>query len=128
MSTQKEKQLFQVQNILDTLQEATEHFAVLIKNKELNQSIFIFSSIVEGCQAVINMLNTVDKDFTQHTNKLENYLVMIAKYIEQGNFIKISEIVQFSFRPQLVKLKQEFIETIGDQQKNEIITIGVFNS
>lgn len=128
MSTQKEKQLFQVQNILDTLQEATEHFAVLIKNKELNQSIFIFSSIVEGCQAVINMLNTVDKDFTQHTNKLENYLVMIAKYIEQGNFIKISEIVQFSFRPQLVKLKQEFIETLGDQQKNEIITIGVFNS
>lgn len=57
MTTNKEKQLFQVQNILDTLQEPTEHLATLIKNKVLNQSIYTFSSIVEGSQAVITMVH-----------------------------------------------------------------------
>jgi len=124
----KEKQLFQVQNILDTIQEATDHFAMLIKNKELNQSIFTFSSIVEGCQSVMTMLNAIDKNFIQHTSKLENYLGMIANELEQGNFIKISGIIQFSFRPHLVKLNQAFIDRVGNQQKDKIISIGVFHS
>src|SRR5690625_446052 len=110
----KDKQLFQVQNILDTLLEATDHFTTLVQNKELNQSIYMFSSIVEGCQAVISILNTVDENFTQYISKLEQYLVLIANELEQGKFIKISEIIQFSFRPQLVKLKQEFVETLGN--------------
>lgn len=124
----KDKQLFQVQNIIDTLQEATDHFATLVKNKELNQSIFMFSSIVEGCQSVITMLNAIDDNFTAHTTKLEQYIMMIAKELEQGNFIKISEIVQFSLKPQLVKLSQTFIDTVGDQQKDQMISIGVFHS
>src|SRR5690625_2395564 len=128
MTKDKEKQLFQIQNILDTLEEATEHFIILIKNKELNQSVFMFSSIVEGSQVAITMLNKIDESFKKNTNKLENYLFMIASELEKKNFIKIAEIVQFSLRPHLVRLNQTFIDVVGNQKKDKVISIGVFHS
>lgn len=51
-----DKQIMQVKNILDTLIEATDHFSDLVKNRELNQSIFMFSSIVEGFESINNLL------------------------------------------------------------------------
>lgn len=128
MTDQVDKQLFQVQNILETLQEATVHFADLVKKKELNQSIFIFSSIVDGCSAIIQMLNSVDEThFNSHLNAIENQLFLIAQHLEQGNFIKVMEIVQFSFAPELKKIQQTFIETQGNQKKEKTIAIGFFN-
>ena len=128
MSKTKEKQLFQVQNILETLLEATDHFSKLVKEKNLNQGIYIFSSIVEGTEAVMKMLHMIDEDFTQHTSKIEKSLVLIAQQLEQGRFIKISEIIQFSLRPQFVKLQQAFFDTMGDQRKDKKVSIGVFHS
>lgn len=123
-----QKQLFQIQNILETLIEATDHFSSLIKEKELNQSIYIFSSIVEGSQAIITILNTQDERLTKQTKKLEEYLVYISKELEQSRFIKISEIIQFSLRPLLIKLNESFIDIIGNQKKEKIISIGIFHS
>lgn len=123
-----QKQLFQIQNILETLIEATDHFSNLIKNKELNQSIYIFTSIVEGSQAVTNILNSANKDYEKHTKKLEEFLVLIANELENGRFIKVSEIIQFSLRPLLVKLNKSFIEDHGDQKTKETISIGMFHS
>lgn len=124
-----QKQLFQLQNILDTLVEATDHFSKLVKDKELNQSIFMLGSIVEGYQAINNMFSTSEQQsFKQYTDKLERSLLLIAQQLERGNFIKVSEIIQFSFRPQLVKLNQAFINIYGDQQKEKITAIGVFHS
>ena len=128
MTSQIDKQLFQVQNILETLQEATEHFADLTKKKELNQSIFIFSSIVDGCSAIMQILANIDEtNFNTQLKALEGHLFLIAQQLEQGNFIKIAEIVQFSFAPELKKLHQIFIETEGNQKQDKTISIGVFN-
>ncbi|MEI3607377.1 YheC/YheD family protein [Pseudogracilibacillus sp. SE30717A] len=121
------KQLFQVQNILETLIEATDHFSSLIKEKKLNQSIYIFSSIVEGSQAVINILNTQDERFHSQTKKLIKYLGYISKEIEQAQLLKVSEIIQFSLRPLLVKLNESFIEHSGNQKTNKPISIGIFH-
>lgn len=124
-----DKQLFQVQNILDTLIEATDHFATLIKNKEVNSSIYIFSSIVEGSQSIILILNSKDKNlFSEHIPRLEKYLNMIAKELEKRNLIKVIEIIQFSLRPQFIKIQQLFINNFGNQQKEKDISVGVFNS
>lgn len=128
MSPNKEKQLFQVQNILETLLEATDHFAVLIKNKDLNQSIPMFSSIVEGSQVIMTTLNQTDKSFAEYASTLENYLVLIAKELEQKNMLKMAEIVQFSLRPHFVKIQQAFFEIIGNKKKDKTISIGVFHS
>lgn len=123
-----EKQLFQIQNILETLVEATDHFASLIKEKELNQSIYIFSSIVEGSQAVINLLHSQNQTFTNETKNLEEYLFLIADELENGRLIKVAEVIQFSLRPLLVRLQKEFVEELGDQKAEDIISIGIFNS
>src|SRR5699024_11346141 len=86
------------------------------------------SSIVEGTEAVMKMLHMVDEDFTQHTSKIEKSLVLIAQQLEQGRLMKVSEIIQFSLRPQFVKLQQAFIDTLGDQRKDKKVSIGVFHS
>src|SRR5699024_334991 len=127
MSKTKEKQLFQVQNILETLLKATDHFSKLVREKNINQGIYIFNSNVESTEAVMKMLHMIDEDFTQHTSKIEKSLVLIAQQLEQGRFIKISEIIQFSVRPQFEKLKKAFFDTMGDQRKDKKVSIGVFH-
>lgn len=99
-----------------------------MKEKNFNQSIYTFSSIVEGTEAAMKMLHMIDEDFMQHTSKIENSIVLIAQQLEQGRLMKVSEIIQFSLRPQFVKLQQAFIDTLGDQQKDEKVSIGVFHS
>ena len=128
MTKPNEKQLFQVQNILQTLAEATEHFSDLIKKRELNQSIYMFSSIVEGSQAVIHMLHAQDNRFSEQTKKLEQYLLLIANQLEAGNFIKIAEIVQFSLQPLFNRLNESFLQQVGNQKQNKTIKIGIFHS
>lgn len=128
MSQNSDKQLFQVQNILATLLQATDHFSNLVKAKNLNESIYIFSSIVEGTEAITKMLPAVDEEFREHTKRIESSLYLIAQQLEQGKFMKISEIIQFSLRPEFVKTEQAFIDVLGDQQLNKNIAIGVFHS
>lgn len=129
MNNQQDKQLFQIQNILETLVEASHHFANLIRQKELNQSIFIFSSIVDGASIIIQSLEQIDSTaFSKQSNKIESLLYEIAKLIEDGNLLKISEILQFSFIPEINKLQKNFITTVGDQKKEKKIIIGIFHS
>ena len=41
---------------MNTLLEASEHLSGLVKERELNQSVFMFSSIVEGFGAIDSVL------------------------------------------------------------------------
>lgn len=123
------QQLFQVQNILETLDEATEHFSKLIKEKELNQSIFIFSSIVDGCNALMQILQHYNEEaFSTALQNIERHVLAIAKNLEAGHLMKVAEIVQFSFRPSINKLYKQFIEVAGNQKPDKKIAIGIFHS
>ncbi|GAB3790635.1 YheC/YheD family protein [Virgibacillus kimchii] len=126
MSASTDKQLQQVNNIFQTLIEATEHFHKLIQKKELNQSIFIFSSIVEGFDAVSKMDN--NKELAVQNNKIESYLLEIAKLLEKGKYAKINGIIQFSLLPLLNKISRSIANEIGDQEQDKKYTIGVFHS
>ncbi|MDO6450833.1 YheC/YheD family protein [Oceanobacillus profundus] len=128
MSKPTDKQLQQVYNIFQTLSEASDHFHKLIKEKELNQSIFIFSSIVDGFQA-LSRIDAVSKIEEWHIrkNKAEKHLLDIAQLLEKGNFIKISEILQFSFLPLLNKITKDISKSMDDQ-KSKKYKIGVFAS
>lgn len=129
MALRSDKQLQQVSNILNTLIEATEHFKTLSKDKELNQSIFIFSSIVEGFEAINNSIDHTDKPrWKNHKSNLEKSLLLIAKQLEQANFLKINEIIQFSLLPNLNKMHNNILDEIGEQEQNKKVTIGVFAS
>lgn len=122
------KELFQIQNILETLLEATDHFAELIKEKELNQSIFMLSSIVEGCQSTFIPLNQIHADLEKQTNQIESFLLLIAKEIEEQNFTKIAGIIQFSLRPGFNNLLKLFLDYVGNQKEDKTVSIGVFHS
>lgn len=128
MSTENKKQLHQALNIIDTLLEASDHFSSLIKNKELKQSIFIFSSIVEGAEAVNKIITSSLTDQSIQKDKMERYVLLIAQNLEKGNLTKVAEILQFSFIPQLKNLKNTFSKIVGEQDQNEIITIGIFSA
>src|SRR5699024_3249789 len=100
MPTLTNKELLQIHNIMDTILEASEHLSKLVKNKELNQSIFMFSSIVEGFDTVSKIIVAADKrEFIDQKEKMEKYLLMIAQHLEKGDFVKIAEILQFLSYP-----------------------------
>ncbi|HIS28108.1 MAG TPA: YheC/YheD family protein [Candidatus Avamphibacillus intestinigallinarum] len=121
------KQLKQCQNIVDTLVEANEHLNQLIKNKELNQSIFMFSSIVEGFESIrVFDISSHLKNWNNQIQKTENYLIMIAQELENNNFLKINQILQFSLIPLLKQIQQSL--NMYQDEDNKIYSIGVFHS
>ncbi|GIO26470.1 YheC/YheD family protein [Ornithinibacillus bavariensis] len=123
------KQLIQVSNIFNTLLEATEHFHQLIKQKELNQSIYIFSSIVDGFTAVGSMDILFNQaDWNEQKQKAERYLLEIAESMEKGHFIKVSEILQFSLLPLFRKINKGIELELGDQIQDKTYSIGIFSS
>lgn len=126
MGNLEEKQIFQINNIIDTLLEAAEHFSRLIKEKELHQSIFIFNSIVEGVTAINGLLNRTGVEIEGiEPEKMNKSLLFIAREIEKNNFSKMSELTHFSLLPQLRKWKKAFQENNFDSSKQEI-TIGIY--
>src|SRR5699024_9280150 len=124
--TLKEQQLKQIKNISNTLIEATEHFTTYIRKREYVQSIHLFSSIVEGFEAIYKTLHLHNHHFTGVENLLENIeqnLKLLADELEQKNDLKITEIVQFSLMPHLKKLNTSFTDEPSKQTK---ITIGFY--
>lgn len=119
-------QLLQMKNISNTLIEATEHFMKYVKEREFSQSLHIFSSIVEGYQAIQQLIFLAKENETdQHSilRKIEKHLVITADHLEHKRYIKITEIVQFSLLPSFKKLNNSFS---GNTKENKIYTIGVY--
>ena len=108
-----QKQLAYIRDILDTLEEATDHFSKLVRERELLHCTNMLTTIVEGFEAVKGALNTSDEDLNEQMSKLEQYILMMAKNLEKSSFIKLQEILQFSFTPELRKFKQTFEEVYG---------------
>ncbi|WP_200415917.1 YheC/YheD family protein [Virgibacillus salexigens] len=128
MNELTDQQLSQVNNIVQTLLEATEHFHELIKRKEMNQSIYTLSSIVEGFSSVSNVISSHSNELDKKRKKLEAQLLQTAQLLEKGNTTKISEVLQFTLLPLLKSIcditSKEFVEI----EEDKVCTIGVFSS
>mgnify|MGYP001212017765 FL=1 len=112
--TSIQKQLTYIRDIIDTLGEATDHLTSLVKQRELLHCTNMLTTITEGFEAVKGSLNTSDENLNEQMAKLEQYILMMAQNLEQDNFIKIQEILQFSFTPELRKFKDTFTEVYGE--------------
>lgn len=126
MSKLTKEQIEQINNIFKTLVEATEHLHSKVKENEITQSLYAFSSVVEGYSAVAGAIElfkneTINKDKIQ----VDRLLEMIATSFEQGNLLKVNEIIQFSFFPIMNKLSNRINEFT---EENEEILIGMFHS
>lgn len=123
MENQKNKEFLQVSKILETMIEASEHFKTLIKSKEFHSSILMFNSIVQGYESIENYLNLNKIDVALDIReRLERNLLQIAKYLENQKLMKVLEVLQFSFMPNIRKLKSHFNLDLD----NDDILIGVY--
>src|SRR5699024_8269226 len=122
----KDEQFNQLKNISDTLIEATNHFVTYLKKREFSQSIHIFSSIVEGYEAIKTSLSLYENDLEEAKDlltKLEKNLIFIANQLEQKDLLKVTEVIQFSLMPNFKKLN----EVLSSQSvTNSTITIGIY--
>src|SRR5690625_474549 len=121
MSTQK--QLTQAKNIVKTLIEATDHLANLIKQQQIQNSFYIFSSIIEGTQAIIATFQQKDEQLNKQASKIVQYLTLISEHFEKQQYTKVLEIIQFSLRPSYVKLKEQLEKNLPKQNKKTAIGI-----
>lgn len=119
------KQLEQTKNIISTLIEATDHFSNLIKNKEFDHSLYMFSSIVEGTQATFHSLGENDEFFARYSEQVVQYLTLISTALENKRYTKVLEIVQFSLRPLYIKLDEK-LESILPQTNGKV-SIGIYH-
>ncbi|GIN70753.1 hypothetical protein J14TS2_12280 [Bacillus sp. J14TS2] len=129
MKNIEERKFTQILNIINTLNEATEHFSVLIRKKEFSQSIFIFSSIVEGFEVIKKIvLNDAELNTSNNIEKIESTILLVAKTLEKGNLLKVSEIIQFTLMPQFKTLKSCLLTNQHSEQAQKNIKIGVYLS
>jgi len=115
MSTEVKEQLNEVYNILSTLTETSSHLATLAEADELEQSIFIFSSLIEGLEAVFNVLPTFDIDVTESMKQTEQALLYIAKSLENNALHEVTEQTNGSLHPAIENMTTTYkhaLETI----------------
>jgi len=119
-----DEQIHQLKNIAETLVEATEHFANNIKERQMTQSINIFSAIVEGFQAIqkTSVTHKIELDSTLIT-RIEKDLISIAQQLENNNMVHIAQAIQFSLLPKFKKMNEIFITSKTEQE----ISIGIYH-
>lgn len=107
MSEQTMKQLNEIRNVLHTLIETTDHLTTLAKAEELEQSVYIFASLIEGTEAVFKVLPTLEIDVVNHMEKTEQALLVISKALENEALAVVSEVAKATLRPELVAMAEE---------------------
>lgn len=126
MTKLTKEQIEQINNIFKTLIEAAEHLHSKVKENEVTQSLYAFSSVIEGYSAVAGAVELFeDKIMNKDKLQVDRLLEMIATSFEEGNLLKVNEIMQFSFLPTLKKLANQMN---GYTEEKEEVFIGMFHS
>ncbi|PIC65784.1 hypothetical protein CSV78_16045 [Sporosarcina sp. P16a] len=124
--TQKEK--IQLCNILSTLVEAIEHLHKLVKEKQYIQSLYTFSSIVEGYHEIQRTILRSDiKQVKEQKLQLDKQISLVAEAFEKQDLLKVNELIQFSFLPTIRKLYNILAEE-NSSRNAELTLIGIFHS
>ncbi|TSB48500.1 YheC/YheD family protein [Alkalicoccobacillus porphyridii] len=121
-------QITQSKNIVNTLLEASEYLLVLMKEKKMTEGIAVYSSIVEGYEAVeaFQLNYELPPDFVNETVKIKKQLMQVVTGFESNNSNQIAGVLQFSLIPLMKKWKKLYndfiLEEVGTNQSN----IGVY--
>src|SRR5690625_1980413 len=121
-----DKETEQISNIINTLIEASEHFLKLIKEKKYKESLYIFSSIIEGYNVVQNEINkdqNLKNELSDFEKRILSNIKNISSALEKTNLLKVNEYLQFNFIPTLKKWKDEISGHVS-LDENRQITIG----
>lgn len=108
MTVTIKEQMTEVYNVLNTLVASTEHLTTLAKAEEFEQSIYIFTSLIEGIEAVFKALPHFDIDVIQQMKEIEETLPTIAKAFEKEDLEEIVVITETSLSPALVTMSEKY--------------------
>lgn len=108
MTVTVKEQMTEVHNVLSTLVESTEHLATLAKAEEFEQSIYIFTSLIEGIEAVFKALPQFDVDVVQQMKEIEHTLPNIAKTFENEALSDIVTLTETSLLPALMGITEKY--------------------
>lgn len=114
MSNQTNIQLNEIHNMLNTLIETTDHLTTLATAEELEQSVYIFTSLIEGTEAVFKVLPTFAIDVLEPMKNIEQTLITIAKSLEDEALAKVGEIAETNLKPEFVKMRDRFAEVLEE--------------
>ncbi|GAB4075221.1 hypothetical protein GCM10028778_27240 [Barrientosiimonas marina] len=125
LTGQQEKQVI---NLSQTLLEAGEHLHTLVKAKEIQQSIFTLSSLVDGIAAIRPAIKEVqDPDLSGQIDKLEQHVLNMTRLLQAGNLAEISGMLQFTVRPLIKSIYTTLNAEIGSTtEPDKPCAIGVF--
>ena len=99
-----EEQILEIQEVLHTLLEATDHFILLVEQKELQQSVQTLTTIVEGMESVFKVLKTSQSDFHTQMKQIEKTLVTIGNLLEKGEMSAIPSIARDKLKAEIIQL------------------------
>src|SRR5690625_4153918 len=119
------QELQQLINVFETIIEATEHFQMLIKDNQLDKSIFVLSSIVDGVTMLDQTIKHIgDEQLTNDKEKVDQAVLLIAQELEKNKPTKILEIIQFNLLPTLKRINH-YLSDANSSETTKII-IGVY--
>lgn len=101
-------QINEIQNVLTTLVETTDHLTTLAKSEELEQSVYIFASLIEGTEAVFKVMLTLHVDVAAQMKNIEQTLLDVAQALENEALEKASEQAENNLRPEFVRMMEKF--------------------
>jgi len=114
MSNQINIQLNEIHNMLNTLIETTDHLTTLATAEELEQSVYIFTSLIEGTEAIFKVLPTFTIDVVEPMKHIEQTLITIAKSLENEALAEVSEIADINLKPEFVEMREKFAEVLEE--------------
>lgn len=114
MSVQLKKQITEVHSVMDTLVETTDHLITLTKVEELKQSLHIFSSLIEGIEAVFKVIPKFDINVLEQMKTIEQTLPEMAKAFENEALPIVEELTTTSLQPALMTMKDCYGKTLED--------------
>jgi len=76
-------QVNEVQSVLQTLIETTDHLTTLAESEELEQCVYIFASLIEGTEAVFKAILTLPIDVAVEMKNIEKVLQQSLKTLSK---------------------------------------------
>lgn len=108
MSTQLKAQITEVYNVMNTLVETTDHLVTLTQAEETEQSLYIFSSLIEGLEAIFKVVTKFDINVLNEMKIIETTLPKMAKAFENQALTQVEKLTNISLRPTLIEMKNHY--------------------
>lgn len=105
MSKLVKAQITEVHNVMNTLVETANHLETLTQAVEVKQSLYIFSSLIEGIEAVFKVVSKFDINVLDDMKVIETTLPKMASAFENDSLEQVAELINTSLLPALINMR-----------------------